>query len=301
MYCPECGNDAGDAKFCPECGADLTGVKGALGAKGRPAGRETTGQQRREGGGQPAPAARLPPSRPAAGSRPPSSGAPSRSSPSSWSSWSSWPRGGSGRRRRRDDRPASTPATPVSADTSGSYDELVQRANELYDQGEAKFQGQAYRSGRGLLRGGGHGLRRGLEAGQEQRPTWAPTLRPRCSTAATSTALKQIELRDRQVPGLPGAYFNKGNYLAHKGRIAEQDGDAKAADAATAAAKAAYTKAVSIDPSSAIGKAADQQLAGPEVEPARARRASRSVRRGRERGGAARTQRGKAARPAVAA
>ena len=33
MYCPECGNDAGDAKFCPECGANLGGVKDALSGK----------------------------------------------------------------------------------------------------------------------------------------------------------------------------------------------------------------------------------------------------------------------------
>ena len=46
MYCPECGNDAGDAKFCPECGANLAGVKDALSGKpaaargrGRPQGR----------------------------------------------------------------------------------------------------------------------------------------------------------------------------------------------------------------------------------------------------------------------
>jgi hypothetical protein len=43
MYCPECGNDAGDAKFCPECGADLAGLKNTL--KGR-----TTGQQGGRGG-----------------------------------------------------------------------------------------------------------------------------------------------------------------------------------------------------------------------------------------------------------
>ena len=43
MYCPECGNDAGDAKFCPECGADLGGVKYALRGK-------TTGQQGRKTG-----------------------------------------------------------------------------------------------------------------------------------------------------------------------------------------------------------------------------------------------------------
>jgi len=45
MYCPECGNDADDAKFCPECGADLAGVKSAL--KGKTTGRQ--GAQRGQG------------------------------------------------------------------------------------------------------------------------------------------------------------------------------------------------------------------------------------------------------------
>ena len=84
MYCPECGNDAGDAKFCPECGADLAGLKNTL--KGR-----TTGQQGGRGGqGAKGGAGRRPRrlrSRPAAASPRPSSGAASARSP--WSSSSS--------------------------------------------------------------------------------------------------------------------------------------------------------------------------------------------------------------------
>ena len=59
MYCPECGNDAGDAKFCPECGADLAGLKNAM--KGK-----TTGQAAGGKGGQ----GQRPPREPAAAAKP---------------------------------------------------------------------------------------------------------------------------------------------------------------------------------------------------------------------------------------
>ena len=86
MYCPECGNDAGDAKFCPECGADLSRVKDALrgkttggqGGASRQAGAAAPGRAEQDGGrgrrgeaGGPRPLARR------------SSGAPSAPSPSS--------------------------------------------------------------------------------------------------------------------------------------------------------------------------------------------------------------------------
>jgi tetratricopeptide (TPR) repeat protein len=32
MYCPDCGTDAGEAKFCPECGADLVAFREAKAA-----------------------------------------------------------------------------------------------------------------------------------------------------------------------------------------------------------------------------------------------------------------------------
>ena len=40
--------------------------------------------------------------------------------------------------------------------------------------------------------------------------------------------LKQVDVVIAKFPDFQSAYFNKGNYLAHKGRIAEQDGDTKA-------------------------------------------------------------------------
>ncbi len=74
------------------------------------------------------------------------------------------------------------------------------------------------------------------------------------------SALKQIEAVVKKFPDYQAAYYNLGNYLAHKARIAEQEGDKTAAKADTAAAKEAYTKAVALDPASEIGKSADASL-----------------------------------------
>ena len=57
MFCPECGEDAGEAKFCPECGADLSAVRTARdrragGAPTRPQRpRHRQAQSRRHGTG----------------------------------------------------------------------------------------------------------------------------------------------------------------------------------------------------------------------------------------------------------
>ena len=73
-------------------------------------------------------------------------------------------------------------------------------------------------------------------------------------------ALDQIDLVIKAFPTFQAAYFNLGNYLAHKSRIAEQEGDKTAAKTDKAAALKAYTKAVSIDPASTVGKEADARL-----------------------------------------
>ena len=261
MYCPECGNDAGDANFCPECGADLKGVKGALGSKGAQQGVRTTGQQRRKGGGQPAPAA-APAAKPATG----------RLSPAViWGAFAvvavvvvlvvvMASRGSGNDAGGTTTGQASTPATPVSADTSGSYDELVQRANDLYDQGQTKFQAQAYEQGTAYFDAAAKVYAAAWKQDKSSAGVGTDYATSLFYGGQIDQALKQVDLVIAKFPDFQSAYFNKGNYLAHKGRIAEQDGDTKAADAATAAAKAAYTKAVSIDPSSDTGKAADQQL-----------------------------------------
>ena len=61
-------------------------------------------------------------------------------------------------------------------------------------------------------------------------------------------------------PDFQKAWLNKGIFLTHEGRIAEQQGDKKEADKLYAQAKTALTKAVAIDSKSDAGKQADQSL-----------------------------------------
>jgi len=261
MYCPECGSEAGDASFCPECGADLKGVRGALGSAGTQ-GVRSTGRKGRKGGGQAAAATEA------------SGGAATgRLSPAIiWGAFAVLAAivvivvmvvaggsdgGGTGGATNGGTAGA---VTPVEADTSGSFAELVDRANGLYDQGQAKFQAEEYEQGSAYFQA----------AAKVYAVAWAD----KAATAGVGTdyatslfysgeidqALKQIDKVIAKFPDFQSAFFNKGNYLAHKSRIAEQSGEADAAKAALADARAAYTKAISLAPDSDIGKAADEQL-----------------------------------------
>ena len=161
---------------------------------------------------------------------------------------------GDTRRQRRQHRPR-----PVGV-TTGSYDELVQKANEFYDKGDAAFQNQDFN-------GGGQYF-------QAAAMTYAAAWQKKATDAGVGTdyatslfysgnieaALTQIQAVIKQFPDYQAAYYNLGNYLSHKARIAEQEGDKKTAKAETQAAKDAYTKAVAIDPKSEVGKQADASL-----------------------------------------
>src|SRR5690606_4124805 len=61
-------------------------------------------------------------------------------------------------------------------------------------------------------------------------------------------------------PAFQPAQLNLGNFSAHRGRIAEQQGDAAEAAQAYAEARRAYKKAVAIDPESAVGQQAAAAL-----------------------------------------
>jgi len=140
VYCPECGHDAGEAKFCPECGADLNAVRAAR-----------AGQRPAKGGGRAAPqaGARQPDGRAGTARRPPRppDGRRSLLPVLLWAGVGlvavvvvvtvlllgvkSGHRGSAG--------PAARPHR-WPPDTSGSYRELVSRANGLYDQAAAAAQ-----------------------------------------------------------------------------------------------------------------------------------------------------------------
>ena len=143
MYCPECGTDAGEARYRPECGENLAGVKEAM--TGKPAAKAAKSG--------PDGAADKPPAAPQVaapgGSPRPSLGRSGALAivvvivvimvSGGFGGGSADSGAGSA------DQGEAVPA--VEADTSGSYEELVQRANELYDQGDAAFQEQGLEQG----------------------------------------------------------------------------------------------------------------------------------------------------------
>jgi len=249
MYCPECGNDAGDAKFCPECGADLAGVKNAL--KGRTTGRQGA-------------------ARPKAGSAPPPPAKRGLSPALIWGLFGGIAvvvvvivvivSGGSG------GNDASTgagtqsggPVTAVSADTSGSYRELVTRANGLYDQGAAEMpdgipneQGARYFAAAAKV----------YEAAWAKQPgdpnvgtDWAISL---FYSGDVDGAVKQVSAVLAADPRFQPGLYNKGIFLSHMSRLTQDEAQTqKYIDQA----RAAMAAAVAADPSSDVGKQADAAL-----------------------------------------
>ena len=308
MYCPACGEDAGDAKFCPECGTDLRALAstpdcascgaevpegarfcpecgapaGAAGdtrtgadagsATGSGGGRRTgtrgrsagAGQQRRQ---QP----REQRSAGKSGAQAAAASGPGRVSPLvAWGALAAvvviaivvvvfvvnGHNGGSGSASSA----GSASVQPVAADTSGSYSELVQRANGLYDQGSAKFDAKQYAQGAEYF----------LAASRVYAAAWKqkagdPSVGTDFATSLlyageTDAAIAQVDKVLSQSPSFQTAWFNKGNYLAEKAKQAGQAGDTKTAKTAYAGARAAYQKAISLDPASSSGQEAKQRL-----------------------------------------
>jgi hypothetical protein len=252
MYCPECGNDAGSAKFCPECGANLAGVQDALKGKS-----DAAATQPAAAGGAATGAA---------------SGGPKRLSPAIiWGGFGALAiivivivvmvSGGFGSSPSTPTADASNaPAQAVTADTSGSYQELVARGNDLYDQGDAAFQKQDFEQGGQYFAAASK-----VYAAAWKKQTNDPALGTDYAVALfysgdITGALKQIDAVLATNPDWQKGWLNKGIFLSHESRIAEQQGDKKLAAKYTAQAKQALTKAVAIDPKSDAGKQADQSL-----------------------------------------
>ena len=256
MYCPECGNDADDAKFCPECGADLAGVKSALSGK-------TTGQQ---GGGKSRQGSR----QPKAGSAPPPPAKRGFSPALIWGLFGGIAvvvviivimfSGGSGDDGAAADAgtPSGGPVAPVNADTSGSYQELVTRANGLYDQGAAEMpdgipnqQGAQYFAAAAKV----------YEAAWAKQPgdpnvgtDWAISL---FYSGDVNGAVKQVNAVLAGDPRFQPGLYNKGIFLSHMSRLTQDQAQAqKYVDQA----RATLTAAIAVDPSSDVGKQADSAL-----------------------------------------
>lgn len=255
MYCPECGHDAGDARFCPECGANLAGVKDAL-RGAAPAEPAVSGD--------------------AAAPRAVAAGGPRRLSPSViWMAFGALAvivilivvmvSGGFGGNDSATADATTDAVQQIEADTSGSYDELVQRANELYEQGLAAFQNQSMEQGAAYF----------LAATKVYEAAWnKQATDPNVGTDLAvslfytgdiDAALEQIDAVLKESPDFQQGWLNKGIFLEHEARLAEQSDnakEAKQADELFDEAKVAYTKAAAIDPKSDAGKQASESLKG---------------------------------------
>jgi hypothetical protein len=254
MYCPECGNDAGKAKFCPECGANLAGVKDAI------SGQAGEAKAAKQGGSEAAQATAT-------------AGGPKRISPAViWGGFGALAvivilvvvmvSGGFGDDAGDDTTAAASgaPVQAIEADTSGSYEELVARANEFYDQGDGAFQNQDFEQG-----GAYFAAAATIYSAAWKKQATEPGVGTDYAVALFYSgdidgALGQIDAVLKVNPDFQKGWLNKGIFLSHEGRITEQGGDEKAAQKMYDGAKTALTKAVAIDPKSEAGQQADQSL-----------------------------------------
>ena len=153
--------------------------------------------------------------------------------------------------------PAVPAAGPVAADTSGSYAELVGRANDLYDQGIGAFDSDDDAGGVEYF----------SAASEVYRAAWKkqpgdPSVGTDLAVALFYSrhhdeALEQIAVVLKKNPTFQSGHLNKGIFLQTEASEAADDGDA--ADF-LAQAKTALQKAVSLDPTSDAGKHAAEQL-----------------------------------------
>jgi tetratricopeptide (TPR) repeat protein len=254
MYCPECGNDAGSAKFCPECGANLSGVKDALG--GKPAARPA-----KKGGTS------------AASSKTAPAGGPKRISPAViWGGFGALAvvviiivvmvSGGFGGGSGSGDTASASggPVQAVTADTSGSYGDLVSRANDLYDKGNTEFQNQKYDQGAAYFTAASK-----VYAAAWKKQPGDPGVGTDYSVALFYSgdipgALKQVSNVLDTNPDFQKGWLNKGIFISHQGQLAKQDGDNKQATKYFDEARQALTKAVALDSKSEAGQQADSFL-----------------------------------------
>jgi len=262
MYCPECGTDAGDAKFCPECGTDLGVLKKTLRGDqtaGKPAG--PAAQQRKSLKQTGVSAAEGPGRKPGQlGPRKQTGGAGTRP----WVIWSivaavvvpivlivsitlaTSHKGSSA---------SQTPA-PV-ADTSGTYAELVQRANALSDQAlkavsaNDMVTGQAY----------GQAAATVYSAAWKKQPgdpsvgtDWAIAL---FYSGDFQGAISRVEKVLAANPTFQKGWFNAGIFYKH---VSQMTQDKALVKADVAKARTAFTKAVALNPSNDVGRQAQQAL-----------------------------------------
>jgi tetratricopeptide (TPR) repeat protein len=258
VYCPECGHDAGEAKFCPECGADLNAVRAARAGQ-RPAKGGARAAPRDSERAAPQAGARQPDGR----DRPPD-GRRSLLPVLLWAGVGlvvvvvvvivlllgvKSDTGGSGA--------AGAAATPVAADTSGSYRELVRRANGLYDQAAAAVQtndmAAAQRYGKAAA--AVYAAAWSKQPGDPGVGTdWAHVL---FFAGEFQAAIARVDAVLKADPGFQKGWVNKGDFLWNLAQMTQDQGQATQY---MAQAKTAYQRALRLGPATGPGKYAASQL-----------------------------------------
>ncbi len=148
----------------------------------------------------------------------------------------------------------------MTADTSGTYGDLVARANDLYDKGNAEFQNQNYEQGSAYFTAAAK-----IYAAAWEKQAGDPAVGTDYAVALfysgdIPAALKQIGIVLDANPDFQKGWLNKGIFVSHEGQLAKQDGDDKQAQKYFDEARRALTKAVALDAKSEAGKQADSFL-----------------------------------------
>jgi hypothetical protein len=239
VYCPECGFDAGGAKFCPECGAHLERVRAK--AAGGSARRERT-------------PSRASLRRPARRVRP----------LYLWIAVAIVPLAIVVAMVALAERGSPAKSAAPVADTSGSYAQLVQRANGHFDQG-APYVDRADYAGAAPFFAAAAGE---YDAAWAQRST-DPAVGTDYATSlfysgdvqgAIALVDKVLELKPTGSI-LQRALLNRGNFLAMAGRVALQAGKVAQGKQSIGLARAAYQASIAVDPASAVAAADRRAIA----------------------------------------
>ena len=263
-FCPECGTEAVTARFCPECGADLAALREALQKEHERRPADASGDRR--GTERPERRRESPARRARAGV--PADGSPGPGIPR-WILFGgalaaaaaivavvlAAMLGAPGAAGGQGGAAQPSPTASV-ADTSGTYEQLVQRGNDLYDQGSELFAAGSMDEAAAHFAAAAE-----VYAAAWDKQPGDPNLGTDLATAFfysgdLAEALARIDAVLAEHPRFQAALFNKGNFLQHAARMATQAGEGEEAAGLRVQARAAYEEAAAVDPDSEMGKRA---------------------------------------------